>query len=361
MSLYKYYNVFDMYGYTPHLFIGGYSKNGSLFGMIITLLSFLFIISITLYYFLRFIYSNHLSALSSTRTYLFKKDTIHLENSSFYFAFALEEPTNFSYYVDESIYYPKVHYRVGTRNENGTFKYNITLLDVDRCDVNDFGIDYQDLYKNLDFSNMYCIKNLNHDLFGSYSDLNYSFITLKLYPCVNSSESSIICKSKEDIDYYLKGTFFAIEYQSFNFDPSDYKRPIKPIIVDYITTVTSTYLQEVYIFLKKFLIKTDHGYVFEEVKENNYTKFDYSNNLLNFKTNSKYFLQVNIRMSTNVEEVLREYTKIQTILGYIGGFITFLETLFVYINDFFFKDVVQQKLILLLHLERNLLYLEFDF
>jgi len=342
MSFNKYYNIFDMYGYSPHLFIGGYSRNGSLFGLITTLLSFLFIISITIYYFFRFLYSNELTTLSSTRTYSNKIDTIYLGNNSFYFAFALEDPINFSYYIDESVYYPKVHYRIGTRDEKGVFKYNITLLDVDRCNISDFGNDYQNLFNITNFSNMYCIKNLNHQLSGSYSDDTYSFITLKLYPCKNSS--TMKCQSQEKIDNLLKGTFFAFEYQSFNFDPTDYNQPTKPIIVDYITTITNTYLQEVYIYLKKFLIKTDIGLVFENIKKVNYTKFDYSNNLLNFKTTSKYFLQVNFRMSTNVEEVLRQYTKVQTIFSYIGGFITFLENLFIFINNFFLKEIVHQKI-----------------
>jgi len=344
MSHHKYYNMFDMYGYTPHLFIGGYSKNGSLFGIITTLFSFLFIISMIFYYFFLYIYSRQLSAISSTRSYSFKEDTVYLGNNSFYFAFGLEEPINFSYYIDESIYYPKVHYRKGTRDKYGTFKYNITLLDVDRCNESDFGEEYKKFYKTLNYSSLYCIKNLDHVLYGSYSDESYSLLTIKLYPCVNTS-TNLACKPQEDIDYYLKGTFFALEYQSFNFDPTDYKIPTKPILVDYMTSITNSYLQEVYIFLKKFILTTNHGFIFEKEKIINLTRFDYSNNYINFKTTSKYFLQVNIRMSTNVEEVKREYIKVQTIFSYIGGFITFLENFFIFINNIFFKDSVRQKII----------------
>ena len=50
------------------------------------------------------------------------------------------------------------------------------------------------------------------------------------------------------------------------------------------------------------------------------TAFDYSNDMMSFKTTYNYFIQVTIRMSSNVEEVLRKYQKIQTILSYIGGF-----------------------------------------
>ena len=343
MSRHNYYNIFDMYGYTPHLFIGGYSKNGSLFGIITTLFSFLFIISMIFYYFFQYIYSRQLSAISSTRSYSFKKDSVYLGNNSFYFAFGLEEPINFSYYINESIYYPKVHYRIGTRDKFGNFKYNITLLDVGQCNESDFGEDYKKFYKTFNYSKMYCIKNLNHILYGSYSDESYSLLTIKLYPCVNSS--TVTCSTQEEIDYYLKGTFFALEYQSFNFDPTDYKLPTKPIIVDFMTSITNSYLQEVYIFLKKFILTTKHGFIFETEKKINLTKFDYSNNYINFKTTSKYFLQVNIRMSTNVEEVIREYIKVQTIFSYIGGFITFLENFFIFINNIFFKDSVRQKII----------------
>ena len=39
MSFDKMKNQFDMYGYSPYLFIGGYKRNGSFLGLLSTLLS----------------------------------------------------------------------------------------------------------------------------------------------------------------------------------------------------------------------------------------------------------------------------------------------------------------------------------
>jgi hypothetical protein len=248
--------------------------------------------------------------------------------------------------VDETIYYPSIYHRTGVRMENGLFNYsNSTKLNATRCKLEYFGSEYQKLFENYSLSEMYCIKDLNKTLFGTFSEPTYSFIILNLFPCKNKTNSSIICQPKENISYYLNGTFFSLQFQNINLDPKDYANPTKKIIGDYMTTVSLNYIKTAYIYLKKILLKTDNGIIFEDIKKNSYTAYDYTTDYINFKSTSSSFFALNIRMSTNVEEVVRSYQKVQTMLGYIGGFCTFINNLFFWFNNIFMHNLVYEKVI----------------
>ena len=97
--------------------------------------------------------------------------------------------------------------------------------------------------------------------------------------------------------------------------------------------------------LLEILLKTDNGIIFEDIKKNSYTAYDYTTDYINFKSTSSSFFALNIRMSTNVEEVVRSYQKVQTMLGYIGGFCTFINNLFFWFNNIFMHNLVYEKVI----------------
>ncbi len=344
MSFQRIYNIFDFYGYRPKLFIGGYSKNGTLVGVLSSFSSIIFLLAITIYYMKQLIINKSLTTISSTRSRN-NDDIIKLNKNSSFFAFCLEHPETSSCFIDESIYTYKVSYRKGIKNEEGIFKYNSTVLNVTRCSKKYFGNRYQDVMNTSDLENMYCVPQLNHNISGSFSEKEYDFITIRLYPCINQSNATEICQDQDVIDSYLKGTIFTLEYQSFNFDPNNYNEPTKPIKGDFFTTISSSYYKEIYLYFKKFILKTDNGLIFENIESENMTAFDYSNDMMSFKTTYNYFIQVTIRMSSNVEEVLRKYQKIQTILSYIGGFNSLIQNILLLFNQIFMEIFSIEKII----------------
>ena len=341
-STYSYKN-FDIYGFSPKLFINGHSKEGTLFGLITTILTILIMLTIISYYFSKLFFYKDLTSIDSTRVVNLNESVFLNKNSSF-FAFALEDPNNYEYYIDETIYYPKISYRIGKKGEDGNFIYKSNILNYSKCDSKYFHKDYKNLISNNTLSKMYCIPNLNLELKGSFSDDYYSFITIRLYPCKNSTNSKK-CQPQENINYYLNGTIFSLSYQNFNIDPKDYKYPIKSKLGDFYTTVSTHYYKELYIHFKKFILKTDNGLIFENIKEENFSVFDYSMDMMSFKLINEYFMQLNIRMSSNVAECTRTYPKIQIFLSYIGGFIAFIESFFSNINYILIHSNIFEKII----------------
>ena len=343
MSLHNIFNIIDIYGYNPELFIGGYSRYGTIVGVITTVIKYLFLMFIFFYYLLQLFFQKSFITISSTRTAILNQDEIKMNKNNFYFAFALEDKF-YNLYVDEQIYYPEIYFKRGIRNEQHQFDYsNAIKFDFDRCNSSYFGNNYENILKNYSLDNMYCIKDLNQEIYGTFSDNEYSFIVLKLYTCKNNSERNN-CKSESEISDYLDGAIFTIQYQDYIFDPKNYRYPFKPIIGDFLTTVSQKYFKELYIYLKKYVFTSDNGLIFENKNETILSLFDYYNDLMSFQQKD-FFFQLTFRMSPHVYEVSRSYTKAQTFICYIGGFITFVETMFVSLNGFLSKFLVYEKII----------------
>ena len=341
MELHNFNSMIDLYGFKPRLFVNGYSKKGTAIGIIFSLITWIFMITITVYYCNKLFIDKELHTLSSVRSAT-SSDYINMDKDNFLFAFALEDP-RYNLYVDEEVYYPEVFYKHGIRDANGQFDYSdATQLIPERCSQSYFGEKFQDLIKNFPFNNMYCIKNLNYTLTGSFAADEYSFLVLNMYPCKNTSNKT--CKTQEELDYLLDGAFFTFQYQNFIFDPNDFHEPFKPKIGDYMTTVSKKYFKNLYVYLKKYLLTTDTGLIFESKKENHMTLYDYGSDMLSFQT-SKNFMQLTFRMSLVVDEVSRSYTKAQTIISYIGGFITFLHTIFSLLTDILTNNFIYEKII----------------
>ena len=341
MELHNFNSMIDLYGFKPRLFVNGYSKKGTAIGIIFSLITWIFMITITVYYCNKLFIDKELHTLSSVRSAT-SSDYINMDKDNFLFAFALEDP-RYNLYVDEEVYYPEVFYKHGIRDANGQFDYSDAIqLIPERCTESYFGEKFKDLFKSFPFNNMYCIKNLNYTLTGSFAADEYSFLVLNMYPCKNTTKKK--CKTQEELDYLLDGAFFTFQYQNFIFDPNDIDEPFKPKIGDYMTTVSKKYFKNLYVYLKKYLLTTDTGLIFESKKENHMTLYDYGSDMLSFQT-SNNFMQLTFRMSLVVDEVSRSYTKAQTIISYIGGFITFLQTIFSLLTDILTNNFIYEKII----------------
>ena len=341
MELHYFNSMIDLYGFKPRLFINGYSKKGTAIGIIFSLITWIFMITITVYYCNRLFINKELHTLTSIRSAT-SSDYVYMNKDNFFFAFALEDP-RYNVYIDEEVYYPEVFYKHGVRDSNGQFDYSdATQLKTERCSELYFGEKFQELVKSFPLQSMYCIKNLNYTLTGSFAADEYSFLVLNMYQCKNNTGKK--CKPQEQIDYLLDGAFFTFQYQNSIFDPNDFSEPFKPKIGDYMTTISKKYFKNLYVYLKKYLLITDIGLIFENKEENHMTLYDYGSDMLSFQI-SDNFMQLTFRMSLDVDEVSRSYTKAQTIISYIGGFITFLQTIFSLLTDLLTNNFIYEKII----------------
>ena len=344
----------DFYGFTPNLYIGNHKKSGTLFGFCLSFLTLILYICVISYFIEKLFNNSDVNVLTSTKI-LDKIDNLKLNKNSFYFNFYLEHPYNYTPILDESIYYPKVYYKEAIRNNIDGFEWIEHDLNVSNCELNDFGEEYQQFYLNRKIENMYCIKNLNESIYGSFVKEKYSFIYIELYECKNTSISQK-CKSHNEINNLLDGSFISIEYQSFSINPKNYKNPNKPCLNEFYTSISHNYYKEIHLYLKKLILKTDNGFIFENINEKKFIQLDYSNDMISFKQNNKHsnFMEISIKYSDKNEEIHRSYLKVQNVISQIGGFINSIYTTFSLINYFFTSGIIYEKII------NKIFYINFD-
>ena len=122
MELHNFNSMIDLYGFKPHLFINGYNKKGTIIGIVFSLITWIFMITITVYYCNKLFISKELHTLSSVRSAT-SSDKVIMNKDNFFFAFALEDP-RYNVYIDEEVYYPEVFFKHGVRNAKGQFDYS---------------------------------------------------------------------------------------------------------------------------------------------------------------------------------------------------------------------------------------------
>ena len=334
----------DMFGKEPELYYKTRPKKTSWVGRILSF-SFVFI------YFAFFIYKfvKMLKRVDvtfyDTFTYASSPPVVPVTHENFYLAFALEDPNSYDPFINEGVYYLKAAFkRAEMKGEQ--FEWEVVPLEVEKCNLNKFGKNYQSLYKNIDLDNYYCFKDINgFNLEGHFSYLQYSFFYIEFFPCVNKSDipEENKCESKETIEYYLENTFVSLEMQDIELTPKNFKKPIRERNVDIYTTVGAKLFQELHVFFEVVNIETDMDWFgfdeFENLKSELYLKYDETfimSNIIQkdvYKTGEK-FADVTIKLSENLRTQRRVYTKFVTILGDVGGFMEVIFTLFRIISSF---------------------------
>ena len=344
MDFQKLKNLFDIYGYSPYLFIGGYKRYGSFLGLLSTLLSIMVGWLISSYFILEFLNKKKFTVITS-ETNPEGIDSIKLTKNTFYFSFYLQDPISYKPIIDESIYYPKVYYKIAKRNEKEGFIWIQKPLEYGKCELNDFDENYQKLFMNYNLENMYCIKNLNESIKGIFTKDEYSFIFVEFYECKNSTEK-FNCKSQSEINYYLNGSFIAIDFQDILIDPNNFLYPTIPKVDQFYTTLSKKYFKEIHLYFKKILIETDIGLIFNEIENKEYAQYDHNEDMLSFKAlENGGFLEFSIKFADKITKFSRSYTKAQTVISNIGGFIQFIQTSFWILSFLFVENTVFQKII----------------
>ena len=344
MSFQKIKNLFDMYGYSPYLFIGGYKRNGSFLGLLSTLLSIIVGCLFSSYFIIEFVSKKKFTIITS-ETNPEGIDSIKLTKNTSYFSFYLQDPISYKPIIDESIYYPKVYYKTAKRNNKEGFIWTQKSLEYGKCELNDFNENFQKLFINYDLSNMYCIKNLNELIKGVFTKDEYSFIFVEFYECKNTTEK-LNCKSQSEINYYLNGTFMAIDFQDITIEPNNFVNPIIPKVGQFYTTLSKNYFKEIHLYFKKILIETDKGLIFNEIENKEYVQYDHNEDMISFKASGNGdFLEFSIKFADKITKFSRSYTKAQTVISNIGGFVKFIQTSFWILSYILIENSVFQKII----------------
>ena len=263
---------FDLFGKTPELYYKGKSKKASTLGLILTIIYIILYISFLIYKFVRMIRRVDVTFYDS---YTFQGlPSINLTNNEFYAAMGLGG------ILDERMYYLTVDY-VRQKRVNGQFVDDGSYrLDLERCQLEKFGEDYQEIFKDQHLENYYCIKNFSNLVLEGYSNLErYSYFNAKFYPCVGTTKDGIPCYDEITRLQFFTVNTAELKIQDNDLNPTDYKLPVLRRRLDINSPVFLDIFQLVFSYLQIVNVETDEdltglNFFTNTVRKQTYTRYD---------------------------------------------------------------------------------------
>lgn len=315
----------DMYGQRPEFLIGGSKYYKTYVGSVLTLISVLLMAAAGIYFSLALFDTKTPTVVFST-TNPKGPPSQNITQNNFAFAIGIQNPFTYNQFIDESIYMVKASYQIGKRvsvSDSSEFDWSIQDLELERCQINSFSNKFEDIFSSLPLNDMYCIKQNNFSLFGTFLDKEYSFIRIQVFECSNST-SVIPCKPKTEINQILAGAFFSLTYTDITIDPSNMNNPDQLQKGDGYTTISNLFFKEIHMYLKKVSIVSDTGVIFTDQEKKGHLQLDLLKEMTDFRK-AENFVDITIKLSTKIDTYDRSYEKLQNIAAQIGGIIEIIK------------------------------------
>ena len=340
----------DMFGKDPEFYYKGRNKRTTLVGRIFTILFVAAYVAFFIYKLIKMIQREDVTFYD---TFAFTGETpfMDLTNDNFYGGFGIMD-ANGDTFVDESIYYARAFYYSG-KKENGYWDWKTQEIPLERCKLEKFGKKYQDMFKDKDLNNLYCLEHVNVTLEGYATSDTYSYFEVKLYPCVNTARDGTPCMPDYIIDAYLKRNNFQFKMQDIELTPQDYKSPVQVREKDIAGPVYATLYQQIYAYLQVTNIETDEdiiGFGLSNVKHEKFLKYDESWIIsapmaTNIYETGDALCVITVQLSEKALTQKRTYTTLIEVLGDVGGLMEVILTILNILLSFVVDNLYEKSLI----------------
>jgi len=324
-------SYFDIYSKHIGFFFNNKDKIGTNFGLFLTSLHILISIFLLIYYLFYIIKRSDLTVYDSS-TFSQNIPVANINPLSLYFAFGLEDPKTSNRFIDETIYYPKLLF-FEREKVNGEFQtVNRIELESEPCKEEKFGDDYKNLITPGELNNSYCLKDFNLTLVGGYKFNKFSYLRIRIYPCINTTDNNH-CKPQDVIDTYLKGGYFSILTKDIGLNPSNISFPVIYNLQDLYTTIDKSMYRDFILYYGITEIKSDMGLFFEDIEIKKYLQFRKAVQSFYFRDESEYYggkamCSIDFRLDELIYTQNRKYSKLQEAFSYIGGYMQLTSTVF---------------------------------
>jgi hypothetical protein len=240
--------------------------------------------------------------------------------------------------IDETLYFPMVYHYTETI-VNGVKQVVNHTVPLVQCSLERFGKRFQPLFADRQLDNLYCIENVDNDVFAGYSNLDvYSYYYVAILPCVGNNTKHQECQNISTVSEFFKQNFLEFKIQDVVMTPKDYDNPSEPRTMEMKSPVFSTLYQSIYTYLQIVNLETDQDWVgFEalsNIKKEQFLRYDeswiitapspHANGTQAFTP----ICDVTIQLSAKVLTTKRTNTKIIDALGDVGGLMEVVSSLF---------------------------------
>jgi len=347
----NYYFNFDMYARSPNFYFKNHDRINTCFGTLLTLVYIIVSLTLFIYHSIITIQRKNFKVHDST-IYGQEIPFIDLNSNILYFAFGLEDPLTMNRFIDDSIYIPKIVFVDKAKINDELVTVYQQNLEIEKCNVINFGENYQHLFLEDELNNSYCLKKFeqNLTLAGGYKYERFSYIRIRIYPCVNSSENNFSCKSQEEIDHFMSSGYFSIILKDIGLNPANYSIPVIPTLQDLYTTIDKRIYKNYILNLGVTEIHTDIGLFQEDIKTQKYLQFRKEMETFTFRNEEEYYqgksvIIAQLKLDDNINVQTRSYIKIPEIFSTIGGYMQLMNTAFLLLTIIVNKFNLELKII----------------
>ena len=350
-STLNYYFNFDMYARSPNFYFKNHDRINTCFGTLLTLIYIVVSLTLFIYQLIMTIQRKNFKVYDST-IYGQEMPFIDLNSNTLYFAFGLEDPQTMNRFIDDSIYVAKIVFVDKAKINDELVTVYQQNLDFEKCNVINFGENYQHLFLEDELKNSYCLKKFerNLTLVGGYKYERFSYIRIRIYPCVNSTENNFTCKSQEEIDRFMSSGYFSIILKDIGLNPSNYSIPVLPTLQDLYTTIDKRIYKNYILNLGVTEIHTDIGLFQEKIKTQKYLQFRKEMETFTFRNEEEYYqgksvIIAQLKLDDNINVQTRSYVKIPEIFSTIGGYMQLMNTAFLLLSIIVNKFNLELKIL----------------
>ena len=337
----------DFFGKEPNLYFEKKKKKTSYTGLIFTLIYIIIYVAFFIYKIVRMAKRIDVTFYD---TYAYKDfPSIKLTNEEFYGGFAMGG------IIDETLYYATADFYSGVKKE-GVWHYNITSLEVETCNLERFGSKYKDLFRDQPLKNLYCMKNVDFSLEG-YANLDrYSYINVKVYPCVGKTrDGTKDCAPTNDIMKFFGANTIEFKMEDNLLSPEVYETPVEPQRKDINAPVFLSVYQKIYSYIQIVFIETDNDITglnfLAENKVEQYPKYDNSMLIAApgdptiISTPGKPVCDITMQLDQKILTTKRKYTTLLEVLGDVGGLMELIYSFFNMICSFIMEISYEKNLV----------------
>ena len=229
----------------------------------------------------------------------------------------------------------KLHLQIKLKKIDEFIPLNSTNLPIERYKVENFGKEYKNLFVEDELTNSYCLKYFNYTLpfTGGYKFERFTYIRIRIYPCINSTDNNNTCNPQEIIDHYLSSGYFSFVVKDFGLNPSNYSYRVLPTFQDLYTTIDKRIYKNYILNFGVTEIHTDTGLVEENIKIDRYLQYRKDIQTFSFRNEEDYYagksvILIQLRLDDTILIQTRNYTRISEIFSRIGGYMQLMNTFF---------------------------------
>ena len=336
-----------MFGKMPEFYIKGKNKKTTWIGRIFTIIFAGLYAGFFIYKLTQMIKRVDVTFYD---TFAFKGETpsIKLSSDNFYGGFGIMSPLTEDTFVDESFYYAKATFWSG-KKVNGKWDWKRQDIPLEKCKLEKFGTKFQDMFKDKNLENLYCLSNVDVTLEGYATSESFSYFDVQLFPCVNRPG----CVPVEMLQALLAKNTFQFKMQDIEMTPQDYKNPAQPREKDISGPIYLQLFQQIYAYLQITMVETDEdiiGFGLSSIKTEKFLKYDESW-IISAPADpdilaepGKPLCQITVQLSEKVLTQKRHYTTLIEVLGDVGGLMEVLLSFFNIICSFS-TDIFYEKTI----------------